>query len=241
MTAQSATTELPTYLLWTGQLVRSVRFTTFEQCILAMFRLVECCFAVLIKQHDTLLCSGQTADMNNYGPDYLMSDTYPDRSIFNWTVSVPMMYIEQVPHTYAYTLGLYGIQNEHQLSIGESTTGSKLMATPLSEGGNAAMKMETLTELALERCMTARCAVQLIGDMGTKYGFYGGDGNPEEAGEALTIADPTELWVFHILPDDTGSSAVWAAQRVPDDHITVLANSFIIQEIDLSKPVRRLL
>jgi hypothetical protein len=43
--------------------------------------------------------------------------------------------------------------------------------------------------------------------------------------------------VFHILPDDTGSSAVWVAQRVPPDHITAVANMFTIREIDLSSPV----
>jgi dipeptidase len=41
------------------------------------------------------------------------------------------------------------------------------------------------------------------------------------------------VWIFHIVPDDTHSSAVWAAQRVPDDHITVIANQFIIKTMDL--------
>ena len=35
------------------------------------------------------------------------------------------------------------------------------------------------------------------------------------------------------MADDTGASAVWAAQRVPDGHITVNANQFVIGEIDL--------
>ena len=38
---------------------------------------------------------------------------------------------------------------------------------------------------------------------------------------------------MHVLPDDTGSSAVWAAQRLDDDHIAVVANKFTIRNIDL--------
>ena len=43
--------------------------------------------------------------------------------------------------------------------------------------------------------------------------------NDQEGGESLTIADPEEVWIFAISPDDTGTSAVWAAQRVPDDEV----------------------
>lgn len=51
-----------------------------------------------------------------------------------------------------------------------------------------------------------------------------------------TIGDTDEVWIFHIVPDDTHSSAVWAAQRVPDDHIAVIANQFIIKTMDLNNP-----
>jgi len=55
------------------------------------------------------------------------------------------------------------------------------------------------------------------------------------SGEALSVADGKEAWIFHVMADDTGASAVWAAQRVPEGHIAVIANDFIIKEIDPEK------
>jgi dipeptidase len=54
--------------------------------------------------------------------------------------------------------------------------------------------------------------------------------------QALTVADKDEAWIFHITPDDTGTSAVWVAQRVPDEHITVVANQFIIRKVHKGHP-----
>jgi dipeptidase len=197
------------------------------------------------------LQSGET-NQDNLGPDYIQSSTYPDRSIYNWNASKPMIYIDQVSHTYAYTMGSYGIQNEKQLSIGESTCAAVYTSSPVSAGGQAAMDMQTLTQLAMERCETARCAVKLMGEMAVSYGFYGPLPEQELSGEALVVADTTEAWsvriqnfevpilllyscrMFHVLPDDTQTSAIWVAQRVPNDHITAVANQFVIGEIDLS-------
>ncbi len=38
--------------------------------------------------------------------------------------------------------------------------------------------------------------------------------------------------MLHLMPDDSGTSAIWVAQRVPDDHVTAVANQWVIQEID---------
>lgn len=40
--------------------------------------------------------------------------------------------------------------------------------------------------------------------------------------------------MFHVAADDSGASAVWVAKRVPEDHITAVANQFTIGEIDLN-------
>jgi len=54
-----------------------------------------------------------------------------------------------------------------------------------------------------------------------------------DAGECLTIADKNEVWHFEIVGSGKGNKgAVWVAQRVPDDHISVNANASTIKEID---------
>jgi hypothetical protein len=65
-----------------------------------------------------------------------------------------------------------------------------------------------------------------MGDLAVKLGYYsaewvGGDESRGEGGEALTVIDKDEAWVFHVTSDDTGASAVWVAQRVPDGEVGI--------------------
>ena len=178
-------------------------------------------------------------EYNIHGPEYLVSNI--DSSIYNWPAMPPFFYIDQVEHTYGYTLGSYGIQNERQLGMGESTCRAVFASTPAYAGGDAHMNVRTIMEIAMERCETARCAIILMGDLAMEYGFYGA-GDPSEpvesqqneAGEALTVSDPHETWMFHVMPDDSGTSAIWVAQRVPDDHITAVANQWVITSVNLN-------
>ncbi|KAH8054252.1 C69 peptidase-like protein [Aureococcus anophagefferens] len=128
--------------------------------------------------------------------------------------------------TNAYVDGAYAMMNEHQLAIGESTCGARITALPVSEGGLALLDARELSTIALERCATAKCAVELMGALAEEYGYYGADSTAGEAGEALTVVDTEHAWVFHILADDTGASAVWAARRVPPGDVAVVANQF---------------
>lgn len=52
-----------------------------------------------------------------------------------------------------------------------------------------------------------------------RYGFYGAGSGTEGSSESLMVNDPNEAFIFHILPDDSGKSAIWVAARVPDDEV----------------------
>src|SRR6056297_1866647 len=83
------------------------------------------------------------------------SDEYP--------LTIPLGEIPQVAHTYAYFDGNYGIMNEHQLMFGECTNGSKVTLDPLP--GVRLFYSSELSRVALERCRTAREAVELMGEL----------------------------------------------------------------------------
>jgi len=141
--------------------------------------------------------------------------------------------IMQVAHTFAYTYASYGLMNEYKLAFGESTCSARITAASLAHNGTALFSNKELTQIALERCMTARCAVALMGHLAMDGGFYGEDTVVDAGGEALVVADPHEAWVFHILADPTGRSAIWAAQRVPDGTVAVVPNVFVIRDMNL--------
>ncbi len=137
--------------------------------------------------------------------------------------SVPLGYIPQAAHTYAYFDANYGIMNEHQLSIGECTDKAKIHPEP--QPGKRIFYSAELSRVALERCRTAREAVKLMGELIERYGYYG-------TGETLTVADPNEGWVMEMCGYDMdGTGGIWAAQRVPDDQFFVAANQFRIRDI----------
>ncbi len=142
--------------------------------------------------------------------------------------------IPEVPHTHGYLHGAFGYMNDRQVSIGESTIGCQ----PKMENSTPVAKFDItmLTLLAMERASTAREAIKVMGELAEKHGYGFTD-----TGEMLAVADPKEVWVFEIMPagalwtpETNKPGCVWAAQRVPDDHVSVCPNESRIGEIDLN-------
>ncbi|UCH85741.1 MAG: C69 family dipeptidase, partial [Candidatus Latescibacterota bacterium] len=131
--------------------------------------------------------------------------------------------IPQVEHTNGFINTAYPCMNDKQLAIGESTFGGR--ETLKSDSG--LIDCQQLVQLMLERCSTAREAIKVGGALCEKYGWI-------DVGECLSICDPNEAWHFEIVGPGQGNvGAIWAAQRVPDDHIAVSANASRIRTVDL--------
>lgn len=143
--------------------------------------------------------------------------------------------IPQPKHTFGYLHGMFGYMNDNQVAIGESTVGCRRKMnnnTPTPK-----IDITAMTMLAMERATTARHAIKIMGDLATKYGYGSVD-----SGEMLAVSDPKEVWIFEVMPvgplwnPESGEpGAIWCAQRVPDDHVSVCPNESRIGEINLKK------
>jgi dipeptidase len=131
--------------------------------------------------------------------------------------------VPDAEETYSYVNVAYPCLNEKQLAFGETTINGR----DELRNDEGMFLIEELQSIALERCTTARDAIKLMGGLATKYGY--GD-----YGECLTVADKKEVWQFEIFgagPAEKG--AVWAAVRIPDDHIGVSANIPRISQLNV--------
>ena len=134
--------------------------------------------------------------------------------------------IPQASHTYAYLNTAYPCLNEKQLAIGETTfSGPDTLVNP-----DGLFMIEDLERIALQRCDNARDAINLIAELIAEYGY--GDG-----GECITIADTEEVWCMEIMGEGKKKiGGIWAAQRVPDDEVSVSANIPRIKYLNREDP-----
>ena len=105
--------------------------------------------------------------------------------------------VPQPAHTYA----MFGIMNEHQLAIGETTFDGR----PELENKHGGLHYWALMQLALQRARTARDAITVMADLVAEFGYA-------STGESFSIADPNEAWILEMIgPGDGGKGAIWVA------------------------------
>ncbi len=145
-------------------------------------------------------------------------------------------YIPQVEKTYTYFHSAYSHVNEHQLGIAESTLDQREELVVTRETGKQIMTIEQAMIFALQRYKKASEAVRFVGDLMTTYGFLPSSG---DGSESLIFADTEEIWVFEVFgvgpnwtPESGKPGAIWAAQKLPDNHVTMIPNWSIIKEIN---------
>lgn len=140
--------------------------------------------------------------------------------------------LPQVKHTYRYFISRYSFMNEKGVAIAESTFGidtstdrGKQIKDVMWTKGDGLIDCWMAQDVALERAATAREAVQIMGKLVEEFGFLTETGG---GGETMTITDGNETWVAEFYGRD-----IWAAVRIPDDHVFVAANRARIGEVNL--------
>jgi len=142
--------------------------------------------------------------------------------VYDWDSGKYLGEIPQVGHTYQ----TVGNMNEHQLIIAETTYGGR---ESLWEQGGI-MDYGSLIYIALQRCQTAREAINLIAELANTYGYY-------SEGESFSLADKEEVWVMDLIGKGAGEKGiVYVARRVPDGYICSHANQARISTFPLNDP-----
>ena len=126
----------------------------------------------------------------------------------------------------AQTYTVVGLMNEHQLALGETTTGGRReLRDP--EG---LLDYDALMLLTLQRAKNAREAIDTIHALVHEHGY-------RSSGETISIADPKEAWMMEIIGKGPGNKgAVWVAARIPDGAISAHANMSRITTVPLDRP-----
>jgi len=181
--------------------------------------------------------------------DYPPGTMMPIWHVLEWHPEEPAGYIPQVEHTYAYLTNMYkgvidvGTINEHGVAIANNTVSCKIKdiatdgAMVSFTEGKALLGVWTLTRIGLERGKTAREAITIMGALAEEYGFAGCCGGRWSVSAQNTpVSDPEEAWWLQIMPSPDGESAIWVAQRLPDDGVVIGAGTLRVREIDFDDP-----
>jgi dipeptidase len=108
--------------------------------------------------------------------------------------------------------------NEWGVSVTSDNCPSREDKPQITDGGIGYM----LRRLVAERAKTAREGVLLAGSLVERFGYI-------DSGRTYIICDPDEGWLFCVV-----NGKHWMAQRVSDNEVAMVANTYTIHQVDLS-------
>lgn len=133
--------------------------------------------------------------------------------------------LEQVEETWSYFqaempgyLFSDSFLNEWGVCITSDACPSREDQPELTDGGIT----KKLRQLVAQRAVTARQGVKLAGKLVERFG-YG------SSGRTYIISDPNEGWLCAVV-----HGKHWAAERVPDDQVAMIANTYTLHTLDLT-------
>ena len=112
-----------------------------------------------------------------------------------------------------------GFLNEHGVAVASDNCPSREDNPELTDGGIGG---PILRRLVAERARTALEGVKLVGTLIEQFGYTA-------SGRTLIICDSREGWLVAMV-----HGKHWVAQRVPDDMVALIANTYTIREVDLA-------
>jgi dipeptidase len=108
--------------------------------------------------------------------------------------------------------------NEWGVTVTSDNCPSREDRPAISDGGIGFM----LRRLVAQRTRTAREGVLLAGKLVERFGYV-------DSGRTYVICDPEEGWLFCVV-----NGKHWLAQRVDDEEVAMVANTYSIRRVDLS-------
>jgi dipeptidase len=107
--------------------------------------------------------------------------------------------------------------NEWGVCIASNQCPSRENQPELTDGGIRYM----LRRLVAERARTARQGVLLAGELVERFGY-------DASGRTYIMSDPNEGWLFCVV-----HGKHWLAERVLDDEVAMVANTYTVHQVDL--------
>ena len=139
--------------------------------------------------------------------------------------------LDQVESTWSYLWSeLPGMRfsdsyvNEWGVCITSDNCPSREDKPEITDGGIGYM----LRRLVAERTKSAKEGVALAGKLVGRFGYIA-------SGRTYIISDPAEAWLFCVV-----QGKHWLAQRVPDQEVAMVANTYTIHQVDLADPANYL-